>query len=69
MENGSTNISMLSEQELIDGCRKGNRSLQNALYERYCRKMMVVCLRYCKSTPEAEDVLHEGFVHHGQYRP
>ena len=62
MRNGSTNISMLSEQELIDGCRKGNRSLQNALYERYCRKMMVVCLRYSKSTAEAEDVLQEGFV-------
>jgi RNA polymerase sigma-70 factor (ECF subfamily) len=24
--------------------------------------MMVVCLRYSKSTPEAEDILQEGFV-------
>ncbi len=53
---------MLSEQELIDGCRKGNRNFQQALYERYCRKMMVVCLRYSKSTAEAEDILQEGFV-------
>jgi RNA polymerase sigma-70 factor (ECF subfamily) len=53
---------MISEQELIEGCRKNNRALQKALYDRYCRKMMVVCLRYSKSTPEAEDVLQEAFV-------
>ncbi|HEX5171630.1 MAG TPA: RNA polymerase sigma factor [Cyclobacteriaceae bacterium] len=53
---------MLSENELIEGCRKGDRAIQKALYERYCRKMMVVCLRYSKSTLEAEDVLQEAFV-------
>lgn len=53
---------MLSEQELIEACRKGNRASQKALYDRYCKKMMVVCLRYSKSSPEAEDILQEGFV-------
>jgi RNA polymerase sigma-70 factor (ECF subfamily) len=53
---------MLSENELIEGCRKGDRAVQKALYERYCRKMMVVCLRYSKSTLEAEDILQEAFV-------
>lgn len=53
---------MLGEQELIDGCRKGSRASQKALYERYCRKMMVVCLRYSKSSAEAEDILQEAFV-------
>jgi RNA polymerase sigma factor (sigma-70 family) len=53
---------MLTEQELIDGCCKGNRVAQKALYDRYCRKMMVVCLRYSKTTAEAEDILQEGFV-------
>jgi len=53
---------MLSENELIDGCRKGNRASQKALYEHYCRKMLVVCLRYSKTTAEAEDILQEGFV-------
>ncbi len=53
---------MLSEQELIDGCRKGDRSVQKALYERYCQKMTVVCMRYSKTTAEAEDILQEGFV-------
>lgn len=53
---------MLSEHELIDGCRKGSGSHQKALYEKYCRKMMVVCLRYSKTTAEAEDILQEAFV-------
>ncbi|HTJ51063.1 MAG TPA: RNA polymerase sigma factor [Cyclobacteriaceae bacterium] len=62
MQNGRTIGYMLSEIELIEGCCKGNRASQKALYDRYCRKMMVVCLRYSKSTAEAEDILQEGFV-------
>ncbi len=53
---------MLTEQELIEGCRKNDRAAQRALYDRYCRKMMVLCLRYSKTTAEAEDILQEGFV-------
>lgn len=61
-QTGRINQSMLDENELIDACRKGNRASQRALYDRFCKKMMVVCLRYSKSTPEAEDILQEGFV-------
>lgn len=53
---------MLSEQELIRGCAKGNRAVQKALYEQYCRKMMTICLRYTQSSAEAEDILQDGFV-------
>lgn len=53
---------MLSEQELIKGCAKGDRAVQKALYERYCRKMLMVCQRYARSTQEAEDILQEGFI-------
>ena len=53
---------MLKEQELINGCKKGERGFQKALYDLYCRKMLVVCLRYSKTTAEAEDILQEGFV-------
>jgi RNA polymerase sigma factor (sigma-70 family) len=62
MGNGPIIGYMLSEDELIDGCRKGNRAFQKALYDRYCRKMLVVCLRYSKTTAEAEDIVQEGFV-------
>ena len=53
---------MLNESELIEGCRRGDRAIQKALYDRYKGKMMMVCLRYSKSTLEAEDILQEGFV-------
>lgn len=55
-------VLMLGEKELIKGCAEGDRALQKALYERYCRKMMAVCLRYARSTQEAEDILQEGFI-------
>jgi RNA polymerase sigma-70 factor (ECF subfamily) len=61
-ENGRIYDYMLNEQELIEGCRKSNRSFQKALYERYCRKMLAVCLRYSKTTAEAEDILQEAFI-------
>lgn len=53
---------MLNEKELLEGCAKGDRAAQKALYERYCRKMIVICQRYAKTTAEAEDILQEGFV-------
>jgi len=53
---------MQSEKELISQCAKGERAAQQVLYDCYCRKLMVVCLRYAKSTQEAEDILQEGFI-------
>jgi len=53
---------MLGEKELINGCAKGERGAQRALYEHHCRRLMAMCLRYSKSVPEAEDILQEGFV-------
>ncbi len=53
---------MLSERELVEKCAKGERAAQRELYERYCRKLMAICLRYAKSVAEAEDVLQEGFL-------
>lgn len=62
MSNNPKIALMLGETELIEGCRKGDKAVQKALYDRYCQKMMVVCMRYSKSTLEAEDILQEGFV-------
>ncbi len=53
---------MFSEKELISGCAKGERTAQRALYNRYCSRLMTVCLRYTRNSPEAEDILQEGFV-------
>ena len=53
---------MISESDLIEGCLRGDRKMQYALYERFAPKMYGVCLRYAANTEEAEDILQEGFI-------
>jgi RNA polymerase sigma factor (sigma-70 family) len=50
------------EQELVQGCIAGKRSMQKMLYDLYAKKMMAVCLRYSKTSFEAEDVMQEAFI-------
>jgi len=52
----------MNEQQLIEGCRKGDRIAQKKLYEQYARKMMGVCYRYVNDMDTAADILQEGFV-------
>lgn len=51
-----------SEEEIIEGCKKGNKKAQKLLYDLYSRKYYGICLRYFKNSNEAEDALQEGFV-------
>ena len=53
---------MISEEELIAGCKKGKRWAQEELYKRYCGAMLGVAVRYCRNTTEAEDALQESFI-------
>ncbi|MGZ8543825.1 MAG: RNA polymerase sigma factor [Flavisolibacter sp.] len=41
---------------------KGDRRMQQELYQRFAPKMYAVCLRYASNTEEAEDILQEGFI-------
>ena len=52
----------MNEQQLIEGCRKGERMAQKELYETYSRKMMGICLRYANDRETARDLLQDGFV-------
>lgn len=56
------NPGMLDEEALIEGCIRGERVKQRALYERFSKRMLVVCMRYSKSRQEAEDILQESFI-------
>jgi RNA polymerase sigma-70 factor (ECF subfamily) len=51
-----------SDEELINGCIKGERLKQKMLYERFAKKMLAICLRYSKAQQEAEDILQESFI-------
>lgn len=49
-------------ESLYEGCREGNRQAQEKLYHSMASKMLGVCLRYARSTFEAEDMLQSGFI-------
>jgi len=52
----------MDEKQLIDGCIKGDRKAQKALYDKYSHRMLAVCLRYVKDMEDARDLLQEGFI-------
>ena len=51
-----------NEQDLIEGCRRGNRQAQQLLYDRYAGRMYSVCLRYARNPMEAEDIVVIAFT-------
>lgn len=51
-----------SDEEIISGCAKGHRKMQQLLYERYSSKLLAVSMRYSKLQSEAEDIVQEAFV-------
>ena len=53
---------MIPDEQLIEGCRKGDQLAQRNLYDIYSRRMFGVCLRYCNNREEAEEVLQEGLL-------
>jgi RNA polymerase sigma factor (sigma-70 family) len=56
---------LISEEQdidnLISGCKTGDRKAQEQLYRRYYRAMMNLCLRYTKTETDALEVLNTGF--------
>ncbi len=53
---------MLSEDQLIEKCKKQDRAAQKILYDRYAGLMLAICMRYVYERSEAEDILQEGFL-------
>lgn len=49
--------------EIIDGCVAWNRSDQELLYRRFAKEMYKVCRTYSKDDEDAEDMLHDAFMH------
>ncbi|MEL6141277.1 MAG: RNA polymerase sigma factor [Bacteroidota bacterium] len=50
----------MTEAEIIQGCKSGDRRAQKALYDRYAPKMLGIVRRYVSRLDEAEDLLVEG---------
>jgi RNA polymerase sigma-70 factor (ECF subfamily) len=52
----------ITESDLINGCIKNDRRMQQELYNRFAPKMYGVCLRYTGTADDAQDVLQDGFI-------
>lgn len=55
-------IYRVSELDMIEGCKKGDRQAQKLLYDRFSGKMYALCCRYVKDKMEAEDVFVTAFT-------
>jgi len=53
---------MISDEKIINGCISGKRRAFEQLYKKYAPPMLGICMRYCRSFAEAEDVLQDGFI-------
>jgi RNA polymerase sigma factor (sigma-70 family) len=49
-------------RETIEGCIRGEKRHQDALYRKYASLLFGICLRYTKNRMEAQDVLQDVFV-------
>jgi RNA polymerase sigma factor (sigma-70 family) len=56
------NIYRASENDLVAGCRKGDKNAQKRLFETYSSKMYAICYRYVHRSMEAEDILVTAFT-------
>ncbi len=53
---------ILNEGQIVDGCINKKRRARKELFKRYHGRMLSLCLRYCSSKDEAEDVMLSGFL-------
>ncbi len=49
----------MKEKDIIEGCIKGNRNAQKALYAEYGPRLMVTCIRYAGNREDAEEIFHD----------
>ncbi|HLP95177.1 MAG TPA: sigma-70 family RNA polymerase sigma factor [Saprospiraceae bacterium] len=56
---------MIAREVLIKwvrGCQNGDEKAQSAFYNHYKKRLMGICLRYARTTFEAEDIFQEAFI-------
>src|SRR5690554_2360665 len=51
-----------SEQEIIEGCKKQDKTFQEYLYKKSYGLFFKVCSRYAKDMEDAEQLTHDGFI-------
>lgn len=49
-------------EQLLVGCKNGDRQSQSRLYRHFAPTMLIVCMRYSRTKEEAEEIVQEGFL-------
>ena len=52
----------MTEEEIIEGCRKCRKDAQKELYEKYVSSFRAICRRYTPDNQDANDILHDSFI-------
>lgn len=47
---------------LIQGCKRNDRESQRLLHKHYYSYAMSICVRYCRTREEAQEVMNDGFL-------
>lgn len=53
---------MMNDQQILLGCKKGEKLAQKCLFDRYSAMLLGICIRYASDVPEAEDILQESML-------
>ena len=53
---------MVCLDDLIEGCKNGDKSMQKALYDRYSPQFYALCRRFASCNEAANEILTEGFL-------
>lgn len=53
---------MIQIEDVIEGCRNGDKAMQKELYDRYNRRFYALCRRYASDEESAREILVDGFI-------
>ena len=51
----------MTEQKAIEGCKRQDRISQKYLFDKYADGMLMLCTRYVRHLPDAEELMLNGF--------
>ena len=57
----------MTTEEIIQGCKEGNRRCQDALVHKFAPVLMAICVRYVGDRDIAQDALQDSFVNAFKY--
>lgn len=58
---------MINIEDIIQGCKEGNRKCQDALVQKFAPGLLSLCIRYTSDRDLAQDALQECFINAFKY--